>query len=77
VFEREHDRVAQMIGDVRWVLGHAHLSTIQIYVTATAEDVIESVLAFHQRQVGQKAVPPDQPPLRYLPETLDILFGRG
>lgn len=30
--------------DVQWVLGHAHLSTTQLYVTAPVEDVIEAVL---------------------------------
>ena len=28
--------------DVQWVLGHAHLSTTQLYVTAPLEDVIET-----------------------------------
>jgi hypothetical protein len=67
------------ITDVQWVLGHAHLSTTQIYITPTAEDVIESVLAHHQRQAGQNQAPPpaEPPPLRYRPETLDILFGRN
>ena len=62
--------------DVQWVLGHAHLSTTQLYVTAPVEDVIESVLAHHRRQSEQKtSPPPKEPPLRYRPETLDILFG--
>ena len=67
------------ITDVQWVLGHAHLSTTQIYITPTAEDVIESVLANHQRQADQNQAPPpaEPPPLRYRPETLDILFGRN
>ncbi|HEY6422216.1 MAG TPA: site-specific integrase, partial [Pseudonocardiaceae bacterium] len=30
--------------DVQWVLGHAHLFTTQLYVTAPVEDVIETVL---------------------------------
>ena len=66
------------ITDVQWVLGHAHLSTTQIYVTPTAGDVIESVLAHHRRQAGQaSSLPPDQPGLGYRPESLDILFGRA
>jgi hypothetical protein len=63
------------ITDVQWILGHAQLTTTQLYVTATAEDAIESVLAHHQRLAGRKA-PPPEPPLRYRPETMDILFGR-
>ena len=37
------------ITDVQWVLGHAHLSTTQRYVTPTAADVISDVLAYHRR----------------------------
>ena len=36
--------------DVQWVLGHAHLSTTQLYLTAPGEDVIASVLAHHARR---------------------------
>jgi integrase len=62
--------------DVQWVLGHAHLSTTQLYVTAPIEDVIESVLAHHRRQADKPASSaPPEPSLRYRPETLDILFG--
>ena len=63
------------ITDVQWILGHAHLSTTQIYVTSTADDVIESVLGHHRRQAAPKASAP-QPAPGYRPETLDILFGR-
>ena len=64
------------ITDVQWVLGHAHLSTTQLYVTAPVEDVIESVLAHHRRQAEQKTAPPPEPSLGYRSETLDVLFGR-
>ncbi len=65
------------ITDVQWVLGHAHLSTTQLYVTPTAEDVIEGVLAHHQRRATAKTAPPRQPPpLRYRPESLNVLFGQ-
>ena len=36
--------------DVQWVLGHAHLSTTQLYLTPVTEDVIAGVLAHHARQ---------------------------
>jgi site-specific recombinase XerD len=60
--------------DVQWVLGHAHLSTTQIYVTPAPEDVIAGVLAHHRRR---EAGPPGPPPpaAGYRPETLDVLFG--
>ena len=63
------------ITDVQWILGHAHLSTTQIYVRPTAQDVVQSVLAHHRRQAA--AQPPAwQPAPGYRPETLSILFGR-
>jgi hypothetical protein len=61
---------------VQWVLGHQSLSTTQLYVTPTAEDVIESTLA-HHRRAAQAASRPEPPAARYRPESLDILFGRG
>ncbi len=63
--------------DVQWVLGHAHLSTTQIYVSAPLGDVVESVIAHHRRQRDQ-AVAPGPPPQSsgYRSETLDILFPR-
>jgi integrase len=64
------------ITDVQWVLGHAHLSTTQVYVTAAPEDVVRDVLAHHQRRAARQASPPQASP-GYRPETLDILFGRG
>ena len=35
--------------DVQWVLGHAHLSTTQLYLTPMPGDVIAEVLAHHRR----------------------------
>jgi len=65
------------ITDVQWVLGHAQLSTTQIYVTAPIEDVIEAVLAHHRRRSGQSLwPPPPQPAAGYRPETLEILFAK-
>lgn len=41
--------------DVQWVLGHAHLSTTQLYVTPAPSEVITEVLAHHQRRQAAKA----------------------
>lgn len=59
--------------DVQWVLGHAQLTTTQLYVSPLPEDVIANVLAFHQRAAQQPEASP--PPTRYRPESLEVLFG--
>jgi len=63
------------ITDVQWVLGHASLTTTQLYTTPTPADVIEAVLAHHRR--GCQPRPPAQSPaLCYRQESLEVLFGR-
>lgn len=62
--------------DVQLVLGHAQLTTTQIYLTPRKEDVIRRVLAHHAeqtRQAAERVVPVAAP--GYRPETLDVLFG--
>ena len=64
--------------DVQLVLGHAQLTTTQLYLTPRKEDVIRRVLAHHAgqtRQAAKRAGPAPAP--GYRPETLDILFGNG
>ncbi len=63
------------LADVQWVLGHAHLSTTEIYTTPTADEVIAHVLAHHERQRTQQARPPAPPAPGYRPEVLAVLFG--
>lgn len=64
--------------DVQYVLGHAQLTTTQLYLTPRKEDVIRRVLAHHaeqtRRALSHKV--PDVAP-EYRPETLDVLFGRS
>jgi integrase len=63
--------------DVQFVLGHARLSTTQIYLTPRKDDVIRRVLAHHAGQVRQAAGRQGPVPAPgYRPETLDVLFGR-
>jgi len=64
------------ITDVQWILGHASLTTTQIYVVPAAEDVIEAALAHHRRQAAPRPVPPEPAP-GYRAESLDVLFGKG
>lgn len=63
--------------DVQHVLGHAMLSTTQLYLTPRKEDVIRRVLAHHAETVATAAarVKPVPAP-GYRPESLDVLFGR-
>ena len=61
--------------DVQWVLGHAHLTTTEIYLTPSKDEVIEGVLAHHARQSRSRETPP-QPAPGYDPQSLAVLFGR-
>lgn len=65
--------------DVQWVLGHAHLSTTQLYLTPMPADVIAGVLAHHRRMDPAAAkVPgasPSEPLIAYRQDSLDVLFG--
>ncbi|MEW1824155.1 tyrosine-type recombinase/integrase [Streptomyces sp. NPDC088196] len=60
--------------DVQWVLGHAHLSTTQIYLPAGRDETIEGVRAHHQRQTRLAQVPA-VPAAGYRAESLHDLFG--
>ena len=62
--------------DVQLVLGHALLTTTQIYLTPRKEEVIRRVLAHHAEQTRQaagRARPVPAP--GYRPETMEVLFG--
>jgi site-specific recombinase XerD len=64
--------------DVQLVLGHAQLTTTQIYLTPRKEDVIRRVLAHHAEQTARAAQRTvAMPAPGYEPETLDVLFGEG
>lgn len=64
--------------DVQHVLGHAQLTTTQIYLTPRKEDVIRRVLAHHGEQTRQAAERRSPVPAPgYRSETLDVLFGTG
>ena len=62
--------------DVQFVLGHAQLSTTQLYLNPRKEEVIRRVLAHHTSQSAQAAARTTPPPAPgYRPETLAVLFG--
>jgi len=61
--------------DVQWVLGHAHLTTTQLYVTLTQDEVVEAVQDHHPRRARRRDDPPPPAP-GYDPRSLAVLFGR-
>lgn len=63
------------LADVQWVLGHAHLSTTEIYTSPTPDEVIAQVLAHHERQRTGQLRPLAPPAPGYRPEVLETLFG--
>jgi integrase len=68
------------LSDVQWVLGHARLTTTQIYLNPVPEEVIASVVAYYSRQAagthGQgPGAEPARAVARYRPESLRVLFG--
>lgn len=64
--------------DVQFVLGHARLTTTQIYLTPRKEEVIRRVLAHHLEQVRRAAARARPAPVPgYRSETLDVLFWNG
>ncbi|MEY2229716.1 tyrosine-type recombinase/integrase [Streptomyces sp. BF23-19] len=62
--------------DVQWVLAHAHLSTTEIYLAASQDEIVEQLLAHHARQAAGKLPAPRPPAPGYNASSLDVLFGR-
>jgi len=62
------------LADVQWVLGHAHLTTTELYLTPSRDEVIAGVLAHHARQYAEPLPRPPAP--GYDPQSLAVLFGR-
>jgi site-specific recombinase XerD len=60
--------------DVQLVLGHAQLTTTQIYLTPRKEDVIRRLLA-HHAEATRRAAAPVTPAPGYRAEALEALFG--
>lgn len=58
--------------DIQWVLGHAHLSTTEVYLTPKPDELVERLLAYHARQAEAPAA---RPAPGYRPEVLQTLFG--
>jgi integrase len=63
------------LADVQWVLGHAHITTTEIYTAPTPDEVIAHVLAHHERQRTERSKPAAPPAPGYRAEVLATLFG--
>ncbi|WSX10465.1 site-specific integrase [Streptomyces sp. NBC_00988] len=62
--------------DVQWVLGHASLSTTQIYITPSKDEVVRDVLAHHARRARESARPLPTPLADgYDAASMSVLFG--
>ncbi|MGA5412063.1 tyrosine-type recombinase/integrase [Streptomyces lavendulocolor] len=80
-----HSAAARMVrdpkltlSDVQWVLGHAHLSATEVYLTPHKDEVVAGVLAHHARQARENIQPaPPLPAPGYDPASLDVLFRRS
>jgi hypothetical protein len=56
-------------------MGHAHLSTTQIYINPSVEEAVAALRA-HQARQGRPGINPVPPAPGYDPRSLDVLFGR-
>ena len=63
------------LADVQWILGHAHLTTTQIYLNPSVEEAVAALRAHHARQ-ARAGDDPAPPAPGYDPRSLDVLFGR-
>lgn len=63
---------------VQAVMGHAALTTTQLYLAPDRDEVVEQVLAHHARQAQRLRQPRSAPPgPGYDPQSLAILWGRS
>jgi len=76
--QRMIDDPGLSLSDVQWVLGHAHLTTTQLYLRPRADQVVARVLQHHRTRAEKPAAPPVLPDgYGYRTEVLDVLLGVG
>lgn len=75
--QRMVDDPAMSLTDVQWVLGHAHITTTQVYLRPREEEVVARVLAHHRGRSERPPTPPAPPvdSAGYSAEVLAVLFG--
>lgn len=75
--QRMVDDPSMSLSDVQWVLGHAHITTTQIYLRPRQEEVVTRVLAHHRDRAERPTTPPPPPvdAAGYSAEVLAVLFG--
>ncbi|RFA06577.1 hypothetical protein B7R21_19525 [Subtercola boreus] len=75
--QRMIDDPGLSLSDVQWVLGHAHLTTTQLYLRPREDEVVARVLD-HHRGRSERPAPPILPGgVSYRAEDLDALLGGG
>jgi integrase/recombinase XerD len=62
--------------DVQTVLGHAHLSTTQIYLEQDDEEVFVRVREHHADLARRRVAAPPPVAIGYATADLEVLFGR-
>lgn len=67
---------AMSLSDVQWVMGHAHITTTQIYLEPSEEQVVLRVRE-HHRRLADPPAPPSPPSGGYRPDALAALLGAG
>ncbi len=70
--QRMSDDPRMSLTDVQWVLGHAQLTTTQLYLQPQEDEVVARVRQHHQ---SRRELPPAPPSGSYRPEVLRTLLG--
>ena len=76
--QRMIDDPGLSLTDVQWVLGHAHLTTTQLYLRARPDEVIAKVLEHHRARAERPPAPVVPPGAAGYPaDVLEALLGGG
>jgi site-specific recombinase XerD len=73
--QRMIDDPGLSLTDVQWVLGHAHITTTQLYLRPRPEEVVARVLDHHRTRKERPILAP--PAGGYSADVLETLLGGG